>query len=92
MGGCTTTSKLFAHRVLTTCARTRPASASPPPTLQNFYVEHPAITARSDAEIEMYRRQHELTVQGTDVPKPVTRFEESPFPEYVLAEIYKNGA
>ena len=55
-------------------------------------MEHPAITARSDAEIDMYRRQNELTVQGHDIPKPVTSFEESPFPEYVLAEIYKNGA
>ena len=54
-------------------------------------MEHPDITRRSDDEVKEWRRKHEISVFGERIPKPVTRFEESPFPEYVLKEIISAG-
>jgi len=51
-----------------------------PPFEKNFYHEHPAVTARSDVEIASYRDKREIHIQGHDVPKPVTTFEEASFP------------
>ena len=67
------------------------SSISLPHFDKNFYVEHPAITARTDAEVAEYRGRMEMMVNGTNVPKPVMHFEESPFPEYILKEVYKIG-
>lgn len=47
---------------------------------KNFYHEHPAVTARTDAEIAAYRDTREIHIEGHDVPKPVTTFEEASFP------------
>ena len=47
---------------------------------KNFYHEHPAVTARTDAEIAAYRARREIHIEGHDVPKPVTTFEEASFP------------
>lgn len=58
---------------------------------KNFYVEHPAVTERSDREIEDYRRKHEMNCFGTNVPKPVFSFAEASFPNYVLSEVEKLG-
>lgn len=54
---------------------------------KNFYIEHPAVTARRPEEVEEYRRKKDIHVKGDGVPKPVTTFEEASFPEYVLAEV-----
>ena len=47
---------------------------------RNFYHEHPAVTARTQAEVDEYRRKREIHVVGTGVPRPVTNFEEASFP------------
>ena len=41
--------------------------------------------------MEEWRRSHDITVVGTEIPKPVTTFEESPFPDYVLEEVRRAG-
>ena len=38
------------------------------------------MTARSQAEVDEYRRKREVHVVGTGVPRPVTNFEEASFP------------
>ena len=53
---------------------------------RNFYHEHPAVTARSQAEVDEYRRKREVHVVGTGVPRPVTNFEEASFPGEVRSE------
>ena len=58
---------------------------------KNFYVQHDAVTRRSEAEVEAYRRQHQMTVLGNMVPRPVENFEEAGFPGYVIQEIRKFG-
>lgn len=66
--------------------------AEPAPAFQkNFYQEHPNVSTRSDSEIEAYRRLHQMTIQGTAVPKPVESFEEACFPDYVLSAVKNQG-
>ncbi|KAG1680759.1 hypothetical protein FOA52_008092 [Chlamydomonas sp. UWO 241] len=62
-----------------------------PPFDKNFYLEHPAVTARSDEEVAAYRAKREIHVNGPGVPKPCTTFDEASFPSYVLAEVLKAG-
>uniref|UniRef100_A0A7N0RHJ7 RNA helicase n=1 Tax=Kalanchoe fedtschenkoi TaxID=63787 RepID=A0A7N0RHJ7_KALFE len=58
---------------------------------KNFYVESPAVAAMTEKEVEEYRQRREITVEGPDVPKPVTRFSDAGFPDYVLEEVSKAG-
>lgn len=58
---------------------------------KNFYMEHPAVTARPIEIANEWRRSHDITVQGTGVPKPCMTFEEASMPEYVLKEVLKQG-
>lgn len=58
---------------------------------KNFYKEHPAVQARSAAEVEEFRKKHEITVTGNDVPNPVMAFEEATFPDYVLDALMQQG-
>ncbi|CAE6456215.1 unnamed protein product [Rhizoctonia solani] len=58
---------------------------------KNFYREHPKVSARSDAEIAEFRKQKEMKVQGRDIPRPVTTFEEAGFPDYILSTIKAQG-
>ncbi|KAJ0178066.1 hypothetical protein K1T71_005889 [Dendrolimus kikuchii] len=61
------------------------------PFQKNFYVPHPNVQNRSQAEIEAYRSQHQITVKGRDVPAPSIYFEEGGFPDYAMKEILKQG-
>ena len=61
------------------------------PFQKDFYVENPIVAARSAEEIEQFRRQHEMTLSGTNIPRPVYSFEEASFPDYLLAEVKKAG-
>lgn len=58
---------------------------------KSFYKEDPAVTARSEREIEEFRREHQMTVSGRNVPRPVKTFEEAGFPQYVLSEVKAQG-
>jgi len=42
-------------------------------------------------DVDDWRRRHEITVFGTNVPKPVRTFEEASVPEFMLNEILKAG-
>lgn len=58
----------------------RPTFDNLPKFEKNFYLEHPAVTARTDEEVEAYRASRQIHVYGEGVPKPVTTFEEASFP------------
>ncbi|EJF56503.1 DEAD-domain-containing protein [Dichomitus squalens LYAD-421 SS1] len=58
---------------------------------KNFYVEDKRVTARSDREIEEFRKLKEMKVQGRNVPRPVTSFDEIGFPEYIMSTIRAQG-
>ncbi len=52
---------------------------------KNFYVEHPNVVARTDTETEQFRREGNIQVKGSIVPKPVITFEEAGFPGKISA-------
>ena len=59
---------------------------------KNFYIEHPAIADLSPREVEDIRRESDISIiGGTKPPKPVRTFEESSFPDYILAELRHFG-
>lgn len=58
---------------------------------KSFYKEHPDVSGRSDAEVEAFRKKHEMAVTGRGVPRPVETFDEAGFPAYVLSEVKAQG-
>ncbi|KAJ9632445.1 ATP-dependent RNA helicase dbp2 [Taxawa tesnikishii (nom. ined.)] len=58
---------------------------------KSFYKEDPAVVARSQSEVDAFRREHAITVQGRNVPKPVETFDEAGFPGYVMSEVKAQG-
>ena len=58
---------------------------------KNFYIQDPRVTARSDREITDFRAAKEMTIQGSNVPRPITTFDEAGFPEYIMSEIRAMG-
>uniref|UniRef100_A0A674AWY3 RNA helicase n=1 Tax=Salmo trutta TaxID=8032 RepID=A0A674AWY3_SALTR len=58
---------------------------------KNFYQEHPDVTRRPPQEVENYLRSKEVTVKGRDCPKPMMKFHEANFPNYVMDVIVKQG-
>lgn len=42
--------------------------------------EAPTVASRTPAEIEAFRGEKQMRVQGRDVPKPVVTFDEAGFP------------
>ncbi|PIA17782.1 P-loop containing nucleoside triphosphate hydrolase protein, partial [Coemansia reversa NRRL 1564] len=61
------------------------------PFEKNFYVEHTAVAARTHQEVDDYRRAHEMTTTGENIPKPIVAFSEANFPDSVMVEIKKLG-
>jgi ATP-dependent RNA helicase DDX5/DBP2 len=65
--------------------------ASMPKFEKSFYKENPNVTHRSEAEVAKFRAQHQISVQGRDVPRPVETFDEAGFPAYVMSEVKAQG-
>ena len=58
------------------------------PTFEkNFYRECATITALSSSEVDVIRRGMNMTVYGTNIPKPIRSFEESSFPPYIMSTL-----
>lgn len=58
---------------------------------KSFYKEDPAVSARSEREVEAFRKSKEIAVTGNNVPRPVHTFEEAGFPKYVMDEVKAQG-
>jgi ATP-dependent RNA helicase DDX5/DBP2 len=58
---------------------------------KNFYIEHPAVSGRTEQYSDEWRKSKDITVIGNGIPKPVMTFEEASMPEYVLREVLKQG-
>ncbi|KAK4705611.1 ATP-dependent RNA helicase DDX5/DBP2, partial [Phenoliferia sp. Uapishka_3] len=61
------------------------------PFEKNFYEEDPRVTARSQREVDDFRREKEITLTGRNIPRPVTNFSEMGFPSYIMDEIKRAG-
>ncbi|KAK4062415.1 hypothetical protein Trihar35433_9236 [Trichoderma harzianum] len=58
---------------------------------KDFYKEDPDVSSRSPAEVDEFRRKHQMTIAGREVPKPVETFDEAGFPRYVMDEVKAQG-
>ncbi|KAI2626484.1 Phosphomethylpyrimidine kinase-domain-containing protein [Hypoxylon sp. NC1633] len=58
---------------------------------KSFYKEDEAVARRPASEVERFRRDHQITISGTEVPKPVETFDEAGFPRYVMDEVKAQG-
>jgi ATP-dependent RNA helicase DDX5/DBP2 len=58
---------------------------------KNFYFEHPAVQARSEAHTQAWRESQAIKIHGEGIPKPCLTFEEASIPEFVLNEVEKLG-
>jgi ATP-dependent RNA helicase DDX5/DBP2 len=58
---------------------------------KNFYQEHPNVTSRHPNEVDAFRKEHQVTVYGSNIPSPVLTFEEAGFPPYVLQQLLAAG-
>ncbi|KAI9788257.1 MAG: ATP-dependent RNA helicase dbp2 [Peltula sp. TS41687] len=58
---------------------------------KSFYKEDPAVANRSERDVAAFRKQHEITIRGSNVPKPVETFDEAGFPGYVISEVKAQG-
>lgn len=58
---------------------------------KSFYKEAESVKNRSQAEVDAFRAEKQMRVQGRDVPKPVTTFDEAGFPSYVMNEVKAQG-
>ncbi|GAX72837.1 hypothetical protein CEUSTIGMA_g292.t1 [Chlamydomonas eustigma] len=79
------------NKALESKLKSRPDFSNLPAFEKNFYLEHPNVKARSNEEIEEYRKKKNIHISGDGVPKPVYTFEEASFPSYVLSEVLKAG-
>ncbi|KAF8821747.1 DEAD (Asp-Glu-Ala-Asp) box polypeptide 17 [Cardiosporidium cionae] len=62
------------------------------PFEKNFYQEHPDVAQLTGEDVDHLRREHSITiVSGRNVPKPVTTFEKSSFPDYILESLRQLG-
>jgi len=60
------------------------------PFEKNFYHPHPNIANADPREVEKFRTEKEISIQrGSNIPPPITNFEEAGFPEYVIREIQR---
>ncbi|KAI1167908.1 Phosphomethylpyrimidine kinase-domain-containing protein [Nemania serpens] len=58
---------------------------------KSFYKEDDAVAQRPASEVERFRRDHQITIAGSDVPKAVETFDEAGFPRYVMDEVKAQG-
>lgn len=58
---------------------------------KSFYKEDPTVTARSQEEVDAWRKANQTTVTGTNIPRPVETFDEAGFPAYVINEVKAQG-
>ncbi|KAH9906281.1 P-loop containing nucleoside triphosphate hydrolase protein [Xylariomycetidae sp. FL2044] len=58
---------------------------------KSFYKEDDAVARRPAADVDRFRRDHQITIAGSDVPKPVETFDEAGFPRYVMDEVKAQG-
>ena len=63
------------------------------PFEKNFYVEHPDVKARTPQENNQILSDLNITLtgQGNTPVKPISKFQQAGFPEYILNEIEKSG-
>jgi len=58
---------------------------------KSFYKEDEQVAKRSARDVDAFRREKEISIQGKNVPRPVETFDEAGFPGYVMSEVKAQG-
>uniref|UniRef100_A0A131Z2I2 RNA helicase n=1 Tax=Rhipicephalus appendiculatus TaxID=34631 RepID=A0A131Z2I2_RHIAP len=58
---------------------------------KDLYREHIVTALRSASEVDVYRKDNEITVAGRAVPKPILSFDETDFPECITKVLRAQG-
>jgi ATP-dependent RNA helicase DDX5/DBP2 len=61
------------------------------PFQKNFYQEHPDVAAMHPELVLRFRKENEMNIFGDNIPNPVSSFEKSSFPAYLLNECRQAG-
>jgi len=56
-----------------------------------FYQEHPMVTKMPSKQVDEFRQKNQISISGTNIPKPIRTFGESSFPPYLVNELKKAG-
>jgi ATP-dependent RNA helicase DDX5/DBP2 len=54
---------------------------------KNFYREAESVTKRSQQDVDKYMRDNFITTHGDNIPRPVTSFDESSLPKYLVDQL-----
>lgn len=57
---------------------------------KDFYKPNPIVQQRSPLDIDAFRAEHSITIQGR-APNPIINFDEINMPDYVMNEIRRQG-
>jgi ATP-dependent RNA helicase DDX5/DBP2 len=60
-------------------------------SILDFYKEDRDVKDMRESEVDDYRKKHEITTTGKDVPRPVQKFRQIPFPRFVMDKILDAG-
>lgn len=60
------------------------------PLQKNFYVEHAAVSARNEYDINIWYQDNQVTLEGKQIPRPVFEFTEAGFPDTITDVLYSN--
>jgi superfamily II DNA/RNA helicase len=61
------------------------------PFEKNFYTPTSKVNARSPAEVDAYRKEHQITLVGQDIPKPIMTFKEANLPDFLMENFTESG-
>jgi len=61
------------------------------PFRKNFYQEHPSVTARNPQEVAAFLASKEITVKGTNIPNPLSSFDQAGLLPAIQQTIQKAG-
>ncbi|KAJ3337335.1 ATP-dependent RNA helicase dbp2, partial [Kappamyces sp. JEL0680] len=57
----------------------------------SFYQEHPETTKLDEATVDKFRADHQMTLSGVNIPRPILKFSHSQWPAAITTIFEKNG-
>jgi ATP-dependent RNA helicase DDX5/DBP2 len=61
------------------------------PFEKNFYVEHEETAKLDLAKVEEFRKTHQMTLDGKNIPRPIMKFAHSQWPDKITKMFNDNG-
>jgi ATP-dependent RNA helicase DDX5/DBP2 len=58
------------------------------PFEKSFYQEHPETSKLTDRDIDAFRKENQMTLEGRDIPRPIMNFDHTQWPS-VITKLFK---